>query len=431
MPGDAQAKLSSLVANPTVGRLLGITLLAEMGYAVLNISAMPMYLKFERGFGASLAGFALVAFLLSEALFKGPMGHLADRYGRKTLMTIGPALTVATSLLTLALPKDQGVLEVAALLLLRVFDGLGAAMVWPAAFALMSDSVADEQRQRSMSLLNLCYLLGVALALPVGGLVNDLYSSKAASLYLAAGVFLAVAIGINRLLPGDHAHREAHPIEGEFKIGDLISAMRKIPSYVVLSLITFVGIGFPMAIIKYFAEDQFDMSETRFGFMVVLPGAIAMAILSVPMSRLGEQLGRVRAVHLGMGLCTVGLTVVALGGFIEALREPAIIAIATAPIGVGFLLAIPSWMASVSDVDCKRRAANLGAVMTAQGMGAILGAPIGAFLYDHYGDTPAGRYSPFMGCAVCVAIGWAMTLKLLKDKPGSPEPAATDLKVQS
>ncbi len=59
-------------------------------------------------------------------------------------------------------------------------------------------------------------------------------------------------------------------------------------------------------------------------------------------------------------------------------------------------------MASISDIDPKCRGANLGAVMTAQGLGAIVGAPIGAFMYEkmqpvgfhlHLGIS-FGRYSP-------------------------------------
>lgn len=415
MPIDAPEKLNQLRRNPVVVRLLLIALLAETGYAVLNISAMPMYLTVERSFGASLVGFALVGFLLSEAIFKGPMGHLADRYGRRLLMGLGPTLTVGTSLLTLAVPKGWGHAEVIALVLLRVFDGVGAAMLWPAAFALMGDTVDDARRQKAMSLLNLCYILGVALALPLGGLVNDLSDSKSASLYLAAGLFLTVAIVIFKLLPNDGKASHSSATEhGEFQISDLVIAAKKIPSYLLLSLITFAGIGFPMAIIKLFAQEQYGMSESKFGFLIVLPGALAMAMLSVPMAKYGEKIGRVRAVHLGMGMCASGLTMIALGGFFPVLQDAWAIGVGGIPVGLGFLLAIPAWMASVSDLDPKHRAANLGAVMTAQGIGAIIGAPIGAWMYDAFGGTALGRYSPLIGCAACVIAGWLTSLRILR-----------------
>src|SRR5688572_10217060 len=82
---------SPLWKRPEVLKLLVIALLAEIGYAVLNISAMPVYLK-SRGFGESVIGVVVIAFLLTEAIFKSPMGHLADRIGHKRLMMIGPAI---------------------------------------------------------------------------------------------------------------------------------------------------------------------------------------------------------------------------------------------------------------------------------------------------------------------------------------------------
>ncbi|KXK15622.1 MAG: Arabinose efflux permease [Armatimonadetes bacterium OLB18] len=199
---EAHPKTKPLLQRPAVMRLLILALLAEVGYAVLNISTMPVYLQFDRGFGASVTGLVVAAFLLSEAVFKSPMGALADRVGRKTMVVLGPSLTIFTALATLVVPFDWGTSEVLALIGLRLVDGLGAAMLWPAMFALMSDSVEDHERQQAMSLLNMCYLLGVALALPVGGIVNDLFGrfladfsgARSPSLYLAALLFAGVSL---------------------------------------------------------------------------------------------------------------------------------------------------------------------------------------------------------------------------------------------
>lgn len=413
--------------------MLTIAFCAEMGYAVLNISAMPVYLSMNRGFGESVIGLVLVAFLLSEAVFKGPMGHLADRFGCKRLMLMGPSLTIGTSLLTLAVPHSWGLsYQAIAIILMRVVDGIGAAMLWPAAFAMMGDTVEDDCRQQSMSLMNMCYLLAVALALPIGGIANDAtfgilfqmhypkpeIASKGASLYLAALLFAIVVTVVYRLIPSDASKIQAGSEHDKgFNVGEFLRAAKQIPAYLTLSLVTFAGIGFPMAIIKLFAKDQFQMSETQFGFLV-LPGAAALASLSVPMSRFGESLGRFKAVHFGMGLCSIGLWIIALGGFVPFLRSPWVLALGGIPVGLGFLLAIPAWMASVSDIDKNRRATNLGAVMTAQGVGAIIGAPLGGAFYQTFQtfSPDFGRYSPFMGCAACVTGGWLIALKILRPR---------------
>lgn len=407
--------LAAVWRRPAVLRLLVVALFAELGYAVLNISTMPVYLSKDRALGADVAAYVLMAFLLSEAIFKGPMGHLADHVGRRNLMIVAPLLTVGTSLLSLFIPRNIGASEALLFIVLRVVDGIGAAMFWPAAYAESGDAVPDKDRQQAMSLLNACYFVGIALALPIGGAIEDLVS-PGASLVLAAAVFVIVALAVVRLLPRRTASEDGeHAVESEFNIKQLIATAKQIPEYLVLSLVTFCGIGFPTAIVKLFALDQFGMSSSQFGVFIVLPGAGAMVFASVPMAKLGERLGRARAVHIGMGLCAAGVSLVALGAILPFMRSAWAFAVAGVPIGVGFLLAIPAWMASVSDLDPRRRAANLGAVMTAQGLGAIVGLPIGGWMYENltlFGKDFA-RYSPFIGCAAFVIGGWLISLRIL------------------
>lgn len=430
--------------RPAVFRLLLVALFAEIGYAVMNISTMPIYLAADplparrfiaegRGLGESVIGWIVVAFLLSEALLKSPMGTLADRIGPRKLMLFGPMITVFTSVLTLLVPLNWGAGEVTLLILLRLGDGVGAAMLWPALFSRMGHLVEDEQRQSAMSLLNLCYLLGIAFALPIGGLVNDISGHKYASLLLATVLFAAVSLTVwlgipkneplghtesvpeARIAPGIEQAIEPEP-HASAGLGEFVRSVREIPSYLLLAAVTFMGIGFPMVIVKNFAVQEFQLSETQFGGLV-FPAAIGMAAFSTPLTKYGERIGRSKAVHTGLLLCASGLGVVALGAVLPILHTPWALALGGIPIGIGFLLTIPAWTASVSDIDPSRRGSNVGAVMTAQGLGAIIGAPIGAALYEKLrpvaGDTFA-HYSPFIGCFICVAAGWLLSLKLLK-----------------
>ncbi len=432
-PDEMPIVAVSPIRKPAVYRLLVIALLAEIAYGVMNLSTMPVYLEATdpnlnafipngRGFGASVIGLVLVAFLLSEAIFKGPMGHLADRVGPKRLMVLGPALSIGTSILSLFVPHGGGWFEVLCFVLLRAVDGLGAAMLWPAAFSAMGHAVADNERQQAMSLLNLCYMLGIALALPIGGIANDLAGVKWAGLILAAALFVTVTVGTLKLVSKEHETQPAKEGHDGFNIRDFIQSCRQIPTYLIIAIVTFAGIGFPMAIFKLFPIQEFGMSETKIGFLI-FPGAIAMGIASVPMSRYGETVGRARAVHLGMGLCAMGMALIAVGAFVPWMRSPWMLAIGGLPVGIGFLLAIPAWMASVADIDPKKRGANLGAVMTAQGLGAIIGAPIGSWMYDKLQPVGVslglgaslGRYSPFVGCFACITVGWLLSLRILRD----------------
>ena len=187
-----------------------------------------------------------------------------------------------------------------------------------------------------------------------------------------------------------------------------------------------MGIGFPMVIVKNFALQEFGLSESAFGGLV-LPGALGMAAFSAPLTRYGETIGRAKAVHTGLLLCASGLAIVALGAFLHFFHTPWALALGGIPIGIGFLLTIPAWTASVSDIDPLRRGSNVGAVMTAQGLGAIVGAPIGAALYEKL--RPAGEtlahYSPFFGCFICVTAGWLLSLRLLPSRSPAKSPTSS------
>ncbi len=430
---DIQKKVPPLLRRRNVLQLLIITLLAEIGYGVLNISNMPVYIEKDRGLGGSVIGLVFAAFMLSEALFKSTMGHLADRYGRRRMMVIGPAITACTALLTLAIPPSWQYMATFSLIFLRVLDGIGAAMLWPAAYALIGDIVEPHEREEGLSLLNMCFMLGVALALPVGGLVNVKLGPmfvewgsihSAASFYLTTAVFISVALMAYRMVPSGRAFRDVQKQESSGEDGTdikkLLDAFKSIPNYMVLGFVTFIGVGFPIPIFKNFFMNQFSMTEAQFG-MLVLPGALVMAAFSVPIGKLGPRIGNTKAVHLGMALCTLGLGAIASGALSKTLQSPWVVAVGAIPLGIGFLLTIPAWYASVSAIDAGRRGAFIGAVMTSQGLGAIIGVLAGGASYDHlqaYGAS-FGHYSPFVGSFLCVGIGLFLGLKILKEQPKS------------
>lgn len=428
---ESPVKVSPLLRRPAVVRLLVIALLAEIGYAVLNVSTMPVYLRFDRHFGESVIGMVLSAYLLSDALLRGTMGRLADSIGRRRLMVIGPGLTIFTPLLTMLVPHGAGYFESISIILLRVVDGIGTAMLWPAAYALVGDTVPEEERQEAMSLLNGCFLLGIALAMPIGGVVNDYLGSyfptgqRSPSLFLASLLFIAVALAAYRYVPSgkplrEKAEEERHDNFGSegSEISQFLSSFKRIPQLLILGFVTFVGVGFPMAIVKLFAQEEFKMTESKFGALV-FPAALMMVVLNVPISKIGERIGRIRAVHFGMGLCVLGLIPINLGAFFPPFRSGWAIALGGIPLALGFLVTIPAWYACISRSDDNCRAANIGAVMTAQGLGAIIGALLGGAAYEQL--KPAyphfGRYSPFVGCLLCVTVAWIVGLRILHEAP--------------
>jgi DHA1 family multidrug resistance protein-like MFS transporter len=379
--------------------LYAIAVLAELGYAVLNISAMQPYLRYDRQFGESIIALVITVFLLSEAVFKSPMGHLGDRYGRRRLLLVAPCISLCTAVLTTLMRPAIGFIG------LRVLDGIGAAMIWPNLFAAVGDKVSDSDRAEAIGVLNMCYWVGIALGPFLDGLVFQFTGNRHFSFYLVALLFGAAALMAFRTIPADgvHPHHEdeAHQIP---KLRDLWQVAHEIPGHLALSIVTFFGIGLPMAIFKLYAKDVLQLSDLSFGALL-LPAAAAMAFLSMPASRAVNRLGRVKSVQIGLLTGAVGMLIIALTSSQIAL------AVFGCLVGLGFLVAIPAWLTIASDVNENQRGTYLGAVQTAQGVGALFGASTGGFLYEH-----VSKNAPFLGTAGALFLAFGLSFLVFRPR---------------
>jgi DHA1 family multidrug resistance protein-like MFS transporter len=383
---------------------------AELGYVTLNISAMPVYLREVVGLGESTITAVGSVFLLTEAIFRAPMGMLSDHFGRRRLIVLGPALTVFTSLATLVASHPLH------FIVLRALDGLGAAMLWPAVYAAIGDSVPLHKRAWAMSFLNMTYMSGIALGPLAGGLANDLSGAKQASFYLTACLFMVAMLIAWRFYPRDgRMPNGAGSAPGEkLSLVAFLNALRIAPGHMLLAFVVFFGIGLIMLLVKLYAMDEFGVSETLFGVGLVVP-ALAIAVLSLPLGRLADWLGRTRSIRLGLMLAA------GVVWSVVAPSQPPIawVLVAAALGAVSFVLTFAAWMAELSEIDPERRGVMLGAAGTAQGVGSILGALIGGFLYEHVPLTlgaitvPAHR-TPFIGCALTLTLGAALSWVVLK-----------------
>ncbi|MBM3494573.1 MAG: MFS transporter [Armatimonadetes bacterium] len=424
---------------------------AELAYAMMNVSAMPVYLKFSMGYGEASVTAIGASFLLCEGLMKGPFGVIGDRIGRKKLIMAGPLVSVVTALLTLWVQPHQWYFFVA----LRVLDGLGAAALWPAALAMMADVVSDDRRSHAMSLFNVTYLVGIALGPALGGAANDLtavvtqrlpqfvasHSPEAvakhvhatvidprqASFYLISVLFMATAIAAWWRIPQvpPHHKREGAATDEGFSWAVLVATLRQSPQMLLMAFTVFFGVGQIMFLVKLFAMAEYGMSESMFGSLLLVP-CLIIALASLPLGSIGDKLGKVRAVRIGIGLCAFSMWALIL------VPGHAGVVIGGSLIGAGFVVAFPSWMAHISE-NCvpSQRGAVMGAVGTAQGAGALLGVPIGGFLYERATISIPwlpwlnGHYAPFIACALLLLVGWVLALTTIRDtRPTGAAPAS-------
>jgi len=411
---------------PTVsvrGLLLAIVCVAvfgELGYTTVNVSAMPVYIHDLR-LGDHLVGIAMLSFLVTEGLLKSPFGILGDRFGRKVMMIAGPLLSTATAVLT---PHVQ---HPFALILLRIFDGIGAAALWPSAFSLIGDHVPENRRTAAMSYFNIAYLIGVAVGPFLGGAIDDFAryrlhlhgaSPVRFSFYLASVLFLLTSLIAVLVLPNDHPGAGHAKATNEFDFKAFRAMMRRMPMILLMTFITFLGIGLIMAYVKLFLMAALHLTETDFGRMLLIP-ALLIAVLSAPMGALGDRLGKPLAIKIGIGTCAVSFWLMVL--FLQRATLP----IYGTLLGLGFVLAFPAWMALVSSLsDASQRGAAIGAVGTAQALGTIVGIGVGSFLYKQPGFrlgflVVPNHGWPFLGCAVMLLTAFLIAVFAVHENPST------------
>lgn len=411
--------------------LLGLgtaALLAELAYAILNLSALPMYMKFVVH-AEQYWGMVFSTFLLTEAVSRPGLGALGDRIGRKPLMVAGPAVTAVTSYLTIVL---HGPFMIPGLILLRAVDGLGSGALWMNAFAAIGDLSKEDNRSTGMSLLNVTYMGGMALGFLLGGMVNEHFHSYLASFYLVSALLGLSVVVMLFSIPARLGGRGVELIHGEplelpietpatFKLSNLVRSFRELPDMVVMASVTFLGMGMLTPIVKLYAVEHLGLTETEFGKLVA-PIAAAMGIFAVPMGRVGDRYGKCFAVCWGLLASAAAMWALAL------FRSTTIAGIAGIVIGIGFITAFPAWNALVvSLTSAERRGEVLGSVGLAQGMAAIVGASLGSLIYasDVLSFPRLGvvNYNvPFWFSAILLSAGVVMSFTWMRSRHCSREP---------
>jgi DHA1 family multidrug resistance protein-like MFS transporter len=381
--------------------------MASLGYGIVNQSAIPPYVR-EIGLVAQI-GIIWAAFLVAETAFKSPLGSLGDRIGRRPLI-VGGALLSGLSALGMTRATGLG-----PILALRAVDGLAAAAIWPTVTAALGGCVGPRRRTTAMSVMLVTYIAGLAVGPFLGGIANDSTGSRLTSFYLAGVLFLSAAVVSFFLIPTRVREEEGvHERGPGLRIGHLLLGLKGVPDMMLLAFTAFFGIGLLVPIVKLFAMDEFGMSETAYGG-VVLPVALGVAAAALVSGRLGDRWGKARSVRLGITISALAMWM------ILPARHPWQLAVAGMFLGIGFVVAMPAWLALVADMASPwTRGAVIGALGTAQGIGAILGAALGAYLYklvgvQLWGIEVRSHYSPFVLSAVMLSVCLGLAILFVKE----------------
>jgi MFS family permease len=403
-------------------RLALVAAFAEAAYAVINALALPVFVRRELH-AAFFLGPIVGAFLLAEALLKGPMGIVSDRVGRRAVLIVAPLGSAVAAIALTFVRRPFDMTKLVYMMGVRCLDGVAAAALWTTMYAAVADQVPEERRASAMSTLTVSYLAGFAIGPALGGWADKEYSVRA-PFYLVAGLFLLTSLAALFLIPYQPPHRASSTEHGDtVSLSGFVESLRRAPQYMAIAMAVFLAVGLLIPITQYLAQDEFGLDPEEYGKLFILP-AVVIGLLTVPLGRLGDRWGPQRSVHVGMATAALSLWGLAL----LPKNEPLLV-IGASGLGIGFVIGLPAWMAIISGLaDPQHRGAMIGAVATAQGLGAFVGVLVGPMLYksDELADRlnflwPGHSLSsdllPVIAAAILLSATWLASLLVVRGRP--------------
>jgi EmrB/QacA subfamily drug resistance transporter len=173
MPADAALPVSRPGSRVNANAVLAVVAIAQfmvvLDATVVNV-ALPT-IKVDVGFSEQSLSWVLNAYTLIFGGFLLLGGRLADRLGRRRLFVVGIALFSGASLIC-GLSQSEGMLLVA-----RGLQGLGGAMVSPAALSIILTTFKEgTERNRALAVWGAIAGAGGAVGLLLGGLIVQVLS---------------------------------------------------------------------------------------------------------------------------------------------------------------------------------------------------------------------------------------------------------------
>ncbi len=176
------------------------------------LGAVGEPIRKEFGLSDAALGALGTAFTLLYAFVGVPLGRLADKIGRKSILSVG---VTVWSLLTVGSGLAQSFWQIFAL---RLGVGVGEASCAPAATSLIGDLVPASWRAKALAIFMLGLPVGVALSFAVSGTIAKTYGWRAA--FFVAGVpGLLCAIAVLFVKEPKRGAAEAHNIGEQKRVG--------------------------------------------------------------------------------------------------------------------------------------------------------------------------------------------------------------------
>ena len=348
----------------------------------LILPVMPLYVA-DLGGSSTQIGLIIGCFAFMAMLFRPPAGWFIDTRGSHLVLVAGMAIFMFASLSYIA------VRSVGAILLLRLFHGMGMGLFPTAATVVVAELSPLARRGEAMGWFGMAYSVALILGPTAGTAIARGVGYPV--LFLGAGGTALLGLLCVLMLP-----RIGRPSgrTGSLRWGEFFSRAAVLPSSVLLFL--YVPYGMMIAFIPIIAAGR-GLGNPGTVYTVF---ALAVLVVRAKAGRISDRRGRAAVILPGMLLAALGFVILGLTS------GPTGVLVGAAIYGAAFGSVQPALMALTADrVPAEERGKAMGTFYTAWEFAISAGAT-GSGLLLRVADYPlmllVGSAFPVVGALLAL-----------------------------
>lgn len=354
--------------------LAGIYGLRMLGMFII----LPIFTLYAQhlpgGESHTLAGLALGAYGLTQAILQIPAGWMSDRYGRKPVIYAGLLLFAIGSFIAASADNIYWVI------LGRVIQGAGA--INAAVMALTADLTREEHRTKAMAMIGMTIGITFNFSLVVSAPLSHVIGGVP-GIFAMTGVLVIASMGVLAwMIPNPEITRFHTDTEASTrKIGEVLRNKE-------LLRLDFGIFTLHAILMSVFMQVPYILRgnglEAVAHWKVYLPATLTAFALMVPFIIVAEKKGKMKQVFMGaVALAAVSqAALLAFQGNIWGVALSLLLFFAAFNV---LEATLPSLISKIAPLDAKGTA--MGVYSSAQFLGAFFGGAMGGVLMQHVGGN--------------------------------------------
>jgi MFS family permease len=350
--------------------LLLVVFAAFLGVGII-IPIMSIYAMDLGATGITL-GLMISAFSISQGILQPVVGNLSDRRGRKRFLVVGLLIYAVVGLIyTLATSVEH-------LILIRIFQGVGSAMILPIVMAYIGDLAPQGQEGKYMGMLNIAIFAGIGVGPMLGGLFLDTIGINPA--FYAMSALTAASLGLVLvLLPPERSDREVRLTAGLLTTFRRMLHNSRVVGMLLPRIATVIVMIPTMGFLPILMDRLMGATGIEIG-IVISARTIVNAGLQTTFGRMADRYNKVALLLIGCSIASAGMFVVPFANsFLQLVGLFALI-------GIGEALVWPTLGAiAVEEGHQYGQGSMMGIFNMAISAGILIGSLLAGLLMDLLG----------------------------------------------